>query len=299
MLNLPNQSSLSRHPSDGYFFFSALRYRYQHKTFSRPIVEWTNEEHDGMSNTLQSGLSAWKQWMEDAESAGNGTFTKEHINFMLRPESESDFLYPGRALEKETGGNPTCIPDGIFGKVQPTFLIRHPALVVPSLVRTALDLEGTEAVSTLFSENSMRCEGSYRWHVALYKYLEEWPAYQSSSYEPETTLPIILDAADLSNPALVQKYAAAIGLDPKLVQSQWKRTGDEGLGKVEARMKDTILMSEGLMMDKLVLHERFDLEEQAKVWEGEFGAILGNRVARLVKDAMADYEWLHERRIGI
>jgi hypothetical protein len=135
--------------------------------------------------------------VEDAELAGSGIFTKEHINFMLQPEVESNLMFYDDNTGEELGNNTTCIPDAFLTKVHSTFLIFHPALVLPSIMRAALDLERIDTVFTHSSDNSMRVEGSYHWHVALYKYLLDLPSYTYTSGKAGVTYAIILDASDL------------------------------------------------------------------------------------------------------
>jgi len=296
MLNLPNQPSLSRHPRDGYFFKLSLRYRYHHDTYTRPIAQWTDQEYEELNATLQTDLATWEKWVQDAELIGNGTFVKEHINFMLRPDAESDFLY---AVGQETEGNPTCIPDTFLQVVRTTFLIRHPGLVLPSLIRAALDLEGIEVVLSPASEQAMRCEASFRWHVALYKHLMSLSTYPCKSHDAGISCPIVLDASDLTNPALVKKYAAAIRLDRNTTQFKWESGNADGLGGMEARMKDTLLGSEGVVVEKLVGHKRSYIEALDEKYIEEFGSVLGARAIRLIKDAMADYQWLFDRRMQL
>jgi hypothetical protein len=298
ILDLPNQPSISRHPRDGYFFQAALGYRYEHDTFGRPVEDWNKDEREGMQFSLQTSFNEWEKWVQGAELKGKGTFIKEHINWMIRSEVESNFLYGAKKGMVGYTGNPTCIPDTFFNKTRPTFLIRHPAFVVPSLVRTALDNEGIDALITMSTEKIMRWEATYYWHVALYKfYVNQSMAYPCPSHEPNVTYPIVLDAADLSDNALVQRYAAAVGLNPKIVQFEWDATGEEGLGKVEARMMDTLLKSRGVLRERLEKGRDLDLEMKKEEWMAEFGEELGGRVADLVEGAMADYKWLWQRRM--
>lgn len=294
MLNLPEQPSLSRHPRDGYFFTPSLRYRYQHNTYTRPIAKWTDQKYDELNATLQTDLTTWEKWVQGAELVGNDTSNKEHINFMLRPDTESDFLY---TVDQETEGNLTCIPDTFLQVVRPTFLIRHPGLIVPSLMRAALDLEGMEAVLSPASENAMRCDANYRWHVALHKHLTSSPTYPCKSHYADIMSPIVLDASDLANPTLVKRYAAAIGLDQNAVQSNWESGSADGVGGMEARMKDTLLGSEGEVMKKLVGYEQFQMQEFGEQCKEDFGSVLGARAMRLINDATAGYQWLFERRM--
>lgn len=110
--------------------------------------------------------------------------------------------------------------------------------------------------------------------------------------------PIILDAADLADQELVRKYARAVGLDPDVVVFEWGvATGEErkGMGEMEGRMKDTLLGSIGVVVGKL----RGKEEEERVKWREEFGEVVAGRLEALVRDAMADYEWLRERRLCV
>jgi hypothetical protein len=253
VLNLPSQQDILRHPEDGYFFLPALRCRYQHNTFTRPLHSLSEEERENLSDALQMGSRAWGNWVEKAENEGKGTYVKEHVNWMVDPSIESDFLHPSR-VGAETGlRNPTAIPDDFLssGRVRPTFLIRHPVLTFPSLLRTAIDNEGFEAVRKPETEMTMRWECTYTWHIRLYNFLLASDAYPHASSVEGISYPIILDAADLKDEELVRWYAEAVGLNPEKTRFQWEEVGKEGMGRMEARMKDTILSSRGVVAGKL------------------------------------------------
>ncbi|KAH7383752.1 hypothetical protein BKA66DRAFT_462727 [Pyrenochaeta sp. MPI-SDFR-AT-0127] len=303
LLNLPAQPSIARHSRDGYFFLPALGYRYEHDTFGRPRDEWTEEEQDGIQAALQTSFDAWKTWIADAELEGKGTFIKEHVNWTIKAEPETQYLHRSPEDETSLSLNLTCIPDDfLLNKVRPTFLIRHPALTFPSLFRTARDNEGIDALLTESTAKAIRWEATYRWHITLYKFLVSSPAYPYPSHDLDIQYPIILDASDLANPDLVRKYAAAVGLDPQLVKFEWAAVSDQEqdrLGKVEARMKDTLLKSQGIVLDKLRKGAALNVETEAKKWIEEFGELLGKRLVGLVEEAMGDYEWLFERRVRV
>jgi hypothetical protein len=256
LLNLPSQPNILRHPENGYFFVPALQYRYQHNTFTRPFTSLSKEEGEGLSDALQTGCKAWEQWVETAEDEGKGTYVKEHVNWMINPSVESDFLYPSHPFElgvEQDVRNPTAIPDDFLlsGRVRPTFLIRHPALTFPSLLRTSIDNEGLDEVLNEDSAMVMRWECTYTWHIQLYNFLITSDTYPRVSHVKGIAYPIILDAADLKNEALVRRYAEAVGMDSGKVRFAWEKAGKEGLGMTEARMKDTILASMGVLAGKL------------------------------------------------
>jgi hypothetical protein len=296
ILNLPNQSSISRHHEDGYFFLPTQRYRYTHSTVGRPVQEWTDDERSGMDAAHADSFTAWKSWVNEVEPLGKGTYIKEHINWTIRPLAESNFLYKSNHIIKDANLNLTSISDSFLGTVHATFLIRHPALVVPSLVRVAVQNEGMSEVLTETAEKTMQWESTYAWHVSLYRFLVNISSHPS--HDPEITFPIILDASDLANKALVRRYAAAVGLDADAVRFEWDAvTSFEDMNMMKVAMKETLLTSEGLVMEKLARVEEMDIDVLKGEWREEFGEDLGSRVRKLVEGAMEDYEWLWERRL--
>ncbi|KAH7082703.1 hypothetical protein BKA63DRAFT_501480 [Paraphoma chrysanthemicola] len=306
LLNLPNQPNILPHPKDGYFFIHALTSRYTHHAFDRPFRELSSSQQRNLSSSFSISLTIWSDLVTQAIVQKKGTYIKEHINWTIRPDIESRFLHDkswSSAHHEGSTFNPTHIPASfLLNTLRPTFLIRHPALTFPSLMRTAIDNEGIDALLTPASDNSMRWEATYYWHVALYKFYAAHPSYPHASHDPSITYPIILDAEDLSNRELVRKYAASVGLDPEVVRFEWdeaKKEDVEGLGKVEKRMKDTLLASRGIRGDKLGRGEPLDLEAEKEGWKSEFGDVLGERVGKLVEDAMEEYEWLWQRRLRI
>jgi hypothetical protein len=295
ILNLPNQPSISSHSSDGYFFLPTQLYRYTHHLAGRPVSSWTSTQRTGMDFALSSSFTSWKGFVDEANNQGKSTYIKEHINWLTRPIIETAYIHDAEYASETCNPNLTCIPNAFFRDVRATFLIRHPALVVPSLVRVALKNEGRDEVMTDAAEKTMMWESTYTWHVEMYRFLGKTP-----SGDEEITFPIILDASDLADRMLVRKYAAAVGLDKDAVRFEWDVTGlKEGEMGMEERMKETLLKSEGLVLEKLARVEELDIEVLKGEWKEEFGVELGDRVARLVESAMGDYEWLWERRIKV
>jgi hypothetical protein len=300
ILNLPKQQPIARHPEDGYFFLPTQRHRYMHSTAGSPVQDWTNDQRCGMDAALHDSSTAWQNWVEQAHLQGKSTYIKEHINWMVRPIVETNFLYNPNETKKEFDTNPTCIPDSFLRIIRPTFLIRHPALVVPSLVRTALDNEGMREVLDHSSEMTMQWETTYNWHISLYRHILGLSTYPSLSHDPDITFPIILDASDVSDESLVRKYATAVGLNADALQFDWNAAADlEGMEKIDARMKDTLLKSRGVLVEKMTRVADIDVVAMKKEWTSEFGEDLGPRVGRLVESAMKDYEWMWERRMKV
>lgn len=299
LLALPSQPSILAHPRDGYFFIPALSHRFQNATFQQPYDTWNDSKKQEMNTSLQSGVSGWQTWVQDADAQGLGTYVKEHVNWTLLPSVESSFLYSTASslettISDETEpANPTAVPDAFWSRVRATFLIRHPALTFPSALRTAIDNEGLETVLSSESETIMRWECTFHWHVLLYRFL----VFRNRD-QGDRSQPLIIDASQLKDSEYVRRYASAVGLDESRTRTRWEATGaDEQsrLDKTERRMKDTLLDSTGIVKGKLDAVV-VDIVEERKKWEAEFGDVLAERLERLVRGAMAEYEWLFERR---
>jgi hypothetical protein len=298
LLNLPAQPSIATHPQNGYFFLPALKARYHNCLFTRATTFWTAAETSNMHEALATSFAAWERWVRGAQDAGKGTYVKEHVNWMVEPGVEGVFLHgPGkRGGGDDEGGvvrNPTAVPDEFWGRVRVTLLVRHPALVFASALRTAVDNEGVDVVLGDEGEAVMRWECTFRWHRMVYTFLVSG----ASGHEV-----IVVDAEDLCDVNLVKGYAVVVGLDPELVRFEWEAATEEeqeGLSRVEKRMKDTILESTGVVMGKLRKVDEIDLNVEMDGWRREFGDVLATRLMELVEAAMADYEWLRERKFTV
>ncbi|KAJ4361714.1 hypothetical protein N0V95_001607 [Ascochyta clinopodiicola] len=315
LLALPSQPSIISHPRDGYFFLPALSFRFMHDTLVRPCELWSDSEKKGIHAALAKGSEGWDGWVTEAERKGKGTFVKEHVNWMIRSSIESMFLHDEKSAlrspetvknEEQHHSNPTVVSDAFWSQVRPTFLIRHPALTFPSALRTSIDNEGLETTRSASSEMVQKWECTYRWHILLYRFIisqqtHSDPQQQSGFLGPSSNAPIILDASDLTSPALVQHYAELVGLDPTRVRTAWEATGQEEQEKMhsmERRMKDTLLASTSVLEGKLD-SAAIDIAAEKRRWEVEFGTELAGRLDSLVEDAMTDYEWLRERRLNL
>ena len=243
-----------------------------------------------MHDALALSFAAWEAWVHDARDEGKGTYVKEHVNWMVQPRTEEVVLHGG-GQRSQAGGNPTAVPGKFWEGVRVTLLVRHPALVFASALRTAIDNEGMDVVMGDEGAAAMRWECTFRWHRMVHKFLG------AQGHEV-----VVVDAEDLDNVELVRGYAVAVGLDPELVRFEWEAaTGEEqgGLDRVERRMKDTILRSTGIVTGKLKKEDGINLDAEMYGWRNEFGVVLAARLMGLVEAAMADYEWLRERRITV
>ncbi|KAJ4301097.1 hypothetical protein N0V90_003187 [Kalmusia sp. IMI 367209] len=319
LLNLPTQPSLYRHSNnlDGYIFFPAASPRFKHSLPGKPIQEWTDDQKSALRKMMQASFDDWLHLIAEAEKQGKSTFVKEHLHWMIDPLAEArvygyqndssiadNFQVDWKSAEAgvtKNEYNVTCLPDAFLQqRVKPTFLIRHPALTFPSSLRTAIDIQGIEAV--LKEEKIHQWECTYHWSLALYKfYTQSASDIDRKSFVDGVEYPIVLDAQDLGDEALVKKYAKAVGLDDEKVQFAWEAAGEEefsGLGKMEKRMKSTILASSGIEKGKLDAGD-MDIEKLSGVWKEEFGEALSQRLVKLVNDTIDAYESLKNVRLRV
>lgn len=318
LLNLPEQSSICRHSNglDGYIFLPAASPRFRHSLPGRPIQEWTEEEKASLRDAMQSSFDDWQTLIEEAELQSKSTFVKEHLHWMVDPCAE-DSLYghkkdnssiatsfqarctPNEAGDAKEKYNITCLPDAfLLQRIKPTFLIRHPVLAFSSMLRTAIDNQGLSVVMDEWRIQQWEC--TYLWSLSLYNFYAKSTAnFDHRSRVEGINYPIVLDAQDLGNEAIVKTYAKAVGLAEDKVRFTWTAAGaDElhNLGKVERRMKSTILASNGVDKGKLYAEDA-DMIALREGWKSEFGEVLCNRLVKLVDGSMDAYTFLRNKRL--
>lgn len=317
LLNLPAQPSLHR-PSnneDGYLFLPAAIQRFRNDLPGKRWEHWTEEEKTGLRKAFRQGFEEWTKLISEAESTVKSTYIKEHLNWLVDVLAEARlFGYDTGHVEsfqvdwrqhtndpKKSKLNATCIPDEfLIHHVRPTFLIRHPILTFPSSLRTAIDNEGLETV--LKAEKTQSWECTFQWTYDLYHFYIQQHDFDRRSNVESVTYPIVLDAVNLGNEQLVKLYARAIGLDEEEVSSKWEAATEnevKGLGKVERRMKSTLLRSKGVDKGKLSIEGTADLHKLGEEWKREFGEVLSNRLFRLVEESTAIYEELRRARLTV
>lgn len=318
VLNLPEQHSVFRHSNnlDGYIFLPAAAPRFTRSLPGKPIQEWTEEEKTALKDAMQSSFDEWLSLIEEGEKQGKSTFVKEHLNWMVSPVAEgrlyghqksgsssaTQFRVHWKTQQTSDVGkedNITCLPDAfLLQQIKPTFLIRHPALTFPSALRTAIDNEGI--LSVLDEEKIQQWECNYLWSLSLYTFYTKSAAkFNRQSFVGGVEYPIVLDAQDLGDEALVRKYAKAVGLEEDKVRFTWKAAEEKeiaSLGKIEKRMKSTILASSGIEKGKLHAAE-LETESLKEGWKREFGEVLSERLVRLVNGSIEAYEALKSVRL--
>ncbi|ORY14074.1 hypothetical protein BCR34DRAFT_586100 [Clohesyomyces aquaticus] len=322
ILNLPAQLSIHAHPQDGYFFLSPTALRFQHNLAGKPLPSWTAQEKQDLKTAFQKSYGGFEEFVQEAREKGKGVFVKEHVLWMVEPRAETRYLYgagegqdddenwtitpsptgdfdaspaPGKDHTKsipsnsdtKSPGNETCLPDSILLSLSPSFLIRHPALAFPSLLRTALDNGGI--VSLDLASTVHKWEFSYHWLRQLYTW------YSLNLPTPNPPYPVILDADDITSLAFMRKYAEAVGLDAEKIRFEWEAEKDfDSVPRIERRMKETILKSKGVVPGKM--SKGLEMDVECEKWKTEFGAEAAEKLAEWVDSAMGDWVWLWERR---
>lgn len=219
---------------------------------------------------------------------------KEHARFLYSPEKLLNYIYKDDKVDPliihERGAppgdvphtNPTSLPDSFLLKLQPVFQIRHPVLMFPSLVRARTDINCVNRPRDLASKLTLNLEPTR----ALY----DWYAAQSATSH---VIPRIIDADDVMNdPATVRLLCEQTGLDPDAVVYEWEeRTVEDPL---MSRFLSTLANSKGIV--KGLDAKGKTIESEMEKWVREWGAEDAEEMARLVRSAMPDYEYLYSRR---
>ena len=220
--------------------------------------------------------------------------------------------YPGES-EPRPRTNVSVLPDDWLLTFQPVFLIRHPALTFPSLIRALNDTRGFDV-----SERFIREACALRYVRSLY----EWFVVQSSAVDSQNEAsdggrlnmnsdhqtplqPYILDADDLQNSkSAVQKLCLALQFEPKDVQYEWTQEVVNSHNpnpaslheqNTVARFMSSLRTSTGILKGKDAVG--LNLDQETRKWDREFGEGVGRVIRTWVDNNMEDYEWLRSRRV--
>ncbi|KAH7028157.1 uncharacterized protein B0I36DRAFT_413757 [Microdochium trichocladiopsis] len=319
MLNLDEQGVRPSHQG-GYFFKPSVFVRFPLLFHDGPIDSWAQEDRVAVAKVMQSCLETLQDHLEASEAAGNTIFVKEHAMFVSNPSIESHFLHPdhppewrspvlearGMASQTRSALNITALPDEFLHTWTPTFLIRHPALMLSSYYRTCLDhmkmaAAAAAAAPTAATGPPKRKKGeptdlemSMKWIRTLYDFYADYFSREGKAG------PVVLDADDImKHPTqLVPRYASLVGMDPAKVRLSWERPSEASVKCLlpnERRMLSTILASSGIDASKAA--GDIDIEQEAVKWKEEFGEERARKLAAWVRAAMPDYEFLRARRM--
>ncbi|KAI1271165.1 hypothetical protein F5Y07DRAFT_28123 [Xylaria sp. FL0933] len=289
----------------GYFFFPSMLTKMS--LFNKQSA-WTPEERLKVREADQKSFDALQDYLEAAEESGETIFVKEHVSFLNDAYYEEEYMHgsvpgedgpptplPARGFSQSTRSslNHTSLPDEFLKTWYPTFLIRHPGLMLPSLYRTAqkdIELNGSRRAN----KEPLEIEVTLK----FVRYLHE---FYTKHFGEDSQWPIILDADDvIATPEIVMKYAKLVGLDPEKLKFSWEKASQEKLDQMQSAVKvmlSSINASTGV--DKGKMAGNLDIDAEAEKWRAEFGEEGGRKLERWVRNAMPDYEYLRARRMKL
>lgn len=300
MLNLDEQGVRSSNYG-GYNFLPSMPKRYQLQP--RPMSQWTDEELREVQNIMQTCFDNMQDFIEKSQEEKKLVFVKEHGILINHPWFESEFLHGecttvgeptplmprGAKTATRSEHNKTILSDEFLKTWRPTFLIRHPAMVFPSLFR----LFRNEAFGRPTAEPNL-IELTMYWQRKLFDFYEAQCATGDGGF-------IVLDADDLMvTPELVTKYTALVGLDPEKLRFSWEKVPQAVLDQLHPMVKgahSSLNASDRVDVSKIAGH--VDITAEAEKWKADFGENVATRIEKHVRDAMPDYEYMRSKRLTV
>ncbi|KAL0575951.1 hypothetical protein V5O48_006021 [Marasmius crinis-equi] len=254
--------------------------------------------------TFQYSVDELERKIADAEAQGKIATVKEHSYHMMdsetfgshidiqresrpRPVIEDKCLdlpeseRPHAATPSLPVPNPTLLPDRLLVSFTPVFIIRHPARMLPSLLRTFGQV-GATAFDTDFPVDS-----SFKWQRMVYDCYKAW-------FGNDSALPIVIDGDKLINDpeGQMEKLCKGVGLDPAGLRYTWEVEVPDT--PVKALFKRTLCASTGVMKGQEIPPV---IDDEMKKWAGEWGDDTAQELKRHAEMIMPDYEYLLQRSI--
>jgi hypothetical protein len=94
ILSLEDQPSIIPQSKRELFFAPTMKWKLGPAQLgAKPLAEWTDEQKEGLKDSLQSCANALGNVLTRAEEEGRYVYIKEHVNFMLEPVGESSWAY--------------------------------------------------------------------------------------------------------------------------------------------------------------------------------------------------------------
>ncbi|KAE9364026.1 hypothetical protein N431DRAFT_448566 [Stipitochalara longipes BDJ] len=295
-----------------YFFFPVTAYRSDSGVYAKNVDDWTDKERQAMKTSYQECFDSLSSSLAKAKAEGKRFFAKEHSSFMVQPPATSRLFFGDENVKEGAWQvnfegveepkysvesiNELVIPESFLSLANPTFLIRHPALVFESQYRARISIEGKEQAKA--SMPIVPLEMTMRWPRKMYDWYLE---YFAKAQPTNTMWPIVLDADDvMTNRDLVRHYATLIGMDSAKLQFTWEPFIPEAMSLREeliSKLTVTINASTGVIESKAGLG--LDLDTKAQEWKEEFGEEEGKKLEKLVREAMPDYEFMLSRKLKL
>ncbi|RSL81658.1 hypothetical protein CEP51_005679 [Fusarium floridanum] len=287
----------------GYFFLPSIATRLT--LLQKPMEDWTEEECKQLEDLQKECLSRLEEYIAAADKEEQLVYVKEHAIMLTSALYDSQFMHgtlnvPGepKIFPTTNAPNPTrsslnltFLPDEFLKIWSPTFLIRHPAMQLPSLFRTCLTKMEMDGFSR-WQKEPLDIEVTMKWFRAMYD-------FYAKHFGEDSQWPIVLDADDImTSPHLVSKYAGLAGLDQDKLRFSWDKANQErlnALSTMEQRMLSTINGSSKIDSSKVA--GNINIDDEAVKWRSEFGEEGGRKLEQWVRDAMPDYTFLHSKRL--
>ncbi|OQD87878.1 hypothetical protein PENSOL_c076G11918 [Penicillium solitum] len=326
ILNIRNQPNVLTSQKSGYFFQDAFTKATMDGCINKPLDQWTTDEKSEIKAAIQECFNNLEDYSTQARAEKKIMFAKEHAFWFVNPgfftsavdgaptpgpEQLKEFhvSMPERYGSSQTfsANNKTFMSDEYLRTWQLAFVIRHPALVYPSLYRAMqklskvgiIDDDGIKGVST----TNMTME----WTRKLFDWCLEQP--------DEVVTPLVIDANDvIHNPAAVVKFCEKAGLDTASMQFEWNDSkkisenwttgahaanpGELDSGKIAASiMLSTLEESTGVVKNKAPTS--IDIDAEVAKWRVEFGDEISELLEKCTRDSMPDYEYLKANRVTV
>ncbi|KAF9885191.1 hypothetical protein FE257_000642 [Aspergillus nanangensis] len=331
IINLKEQSNVLANEQGGYFFFPAFTEGTKRGRLAKRADEWTTEDRTEVQSAFQQCLNTLEDWSDRAIKEDKILFAKEHSFWFWNPTSLTANKSSNGTADAQkyeplfrlqfpnsygpcntfSSTNETVLPDEYLRTWRLAFLIRHPALMCPSLYRAMQKLVAFGVLKKEELPGVMKTNMSLHWPRMLY----DWAVEQGIPGAE----PLILDAHDvIHNPQAVVQFCEKAGLDPSKMIFEWKSkeipthqsatsqngsdqnvTGmDESTKKAAASvMLSSLIDSSGVLKDKAPV--TVDIAVESAKWKEEFGEEGGRLVEDGVLAAMSDYKYLKERRVRV
>ncbi|PLN86128.1 hypothetical protein BDW42DRAFT_108484 [Aspergillus taichungensis] len=319
VLDIHHQPHVHTNLQAGYFFYDAFMTASMDGLPGRPIDTWPEAATAGIGAAFQSCFDKLEECATVATQHSKTMFAKEHAFWMLNPAAFDKTLptpsvadhydafrprIPARYGPTQTysPGNNTVLSDEYLRTWRMAFIIRHPALAWPSFYRAVSQMSAMGYFDTDGVRGASRTNMTLRWTRALY----DWAAVQRRESGGESSAPIVIDAHEvIHDPAAVERFCEAAGLDREAVRFEW--AGEKGESKhVKAATNEmqvaaakvtqgTLDQSSGIVKDKAPA--TVDIAVEAEKWRGEFGEEVAKMIETAVLESMPDYEYLRKRCI--
>ncbi|KAB8260472.1 hypothetical protein BDV32DRAFT_47661 [Aspergillus pseudonomiae] len=328
ILALSDQPNVISNEQGGYFFMKPYTTASKDGRIYKPVDQWTTEECDEVRSAFQECLDNLEEYSSRAEKEGKMMVTKEHAFWLCNPTAFSRMIHGTNgsydslfhvqvpatygASQTFSPNNETVFPDEYLRTWRLAFIIRHPALVFPSLYRAMMKMVAVGVLQKEELPGVLETNMSLKWTRMLYNYGME--------NNDSDSQPLLLDAHDvIHNPDVIARFCELAGLDSNKLKFEWEKKADangapnngspveqrDSTGqdvrfhsqKAHAIMLSSLAGSSGVLKDKAPV--TLDVATEALKWREEFGEDTSLLLEKAVLAAMPDYEFLKARRVQL